>query len=121
VVIIAAGYDTRAYRLGKPGVKFYEIDLQHASEKKQELVKKHMPAEKVRHSLMHCLRIFLPFLHVNVCEVDLPHARQLKMELVKKHMPAEKVRHLLSTLSPSLHVCCRAAACKCDPTAEGVQ
>jgi O-methyltransferase involved in polyketide biosynthesis len=51
VVIIAAGYDTRAYRLGKPGVKFYEIDLPHASEKKQELVKKHMPAEKVSHWL----------------------------------------------------------------------
>ncbi|KAF6252539.1 S-adenosyl-L-methionine-dependent methyltransferase [Scenedesmus sp. NREL 46B-D3] len=46
VVIIAAGYDTRAYRLGKPGVKFYEIDLPHASETKQELVKKHMPASK---------------------------------------------------------------------------
>lgn len=48
VVIIAAGYDTRAYRLGKPGVKFYEIDLPHASETKQQLVKKHMPADKVR-------------------------------------------------------------------------
>lgn len=47
VVIIAAGYDTRAYRLGKPGVKFYEIDLPHASEKKQELVREHMPADKV--------------------------------------------------------------------------
>ncbi|WIA21539.1 hypothetical protein OEZ85_000736 [Tetradesmus obliquus] len=46
VVIIAAGYDTRAYRLGKPGVKFYEIDLPHASETKQQLVKKHMPADK---------------------------------------------------------------------------
>jgi hypothetical protein len=30
VVIIAAGYDTRAYRLARPGVKFYEIDLPHA-------------------------------------------------------------------------------------------
>jgi hypothetical protein len=47
VVIIAAGYDTRAYRLGKPGVKFYEIDLPHASEMKQQLVKQHMPADKV--------------------------------------------------------------------------
>lgn len=46
-MIIAAGYDTRAYRLGKPGVHFYEIDLPHASQKKQELVKQHMPADKV--------------------------------------------------------------------------
>ena len=47
MVIIAAGYDTRAYRLASPGVRFYEIDLPHASEKKQELVKKHMPKDKV--------------------------------------------------------------------------
>jgi methyltransferase (TIGR00027 family) len=48
VVVIAAGYDTRAYRLGQPGVKFYEVDLPHASEMKQELVKQHMPRDKVR-------------------------------------------------------------------------
>jgi hypothetical protein len=59
VVIIAAGYDSRAYRLGKPGVKFYEIDLPHASEKKQELVKKHMPAEKVRNALTPDRRLCL--------------------------------------------------------------
>jgi len=47
VVIIAAGYDTRAYRLAQPGVRFYEIDLPHASEKKQELVREHMPKDKV--------------------------------------------------------------------------
>jgi O-methyltransferase involved in polyketide biosynthesis len=47
VVIIAAGYDTRAYRLGKPGVHFYEIDLPHASKHKQELVRKLLPASKV--------------------------------------------------------------------------
>eukprot|EP00879_Flechtneria_rotunda_P000635 GHRR01000748.1.p1 GENE.GHRR01000748.1~~GHRR01000748.1.p1 ORF type:complete len:385 (+),score=106.17 GHRR01000748.1:472-1626(+) len=46
IVIIAAGYDTRAYRLGQPGVKFYEIDLPNDSEKKKELVKQHMPADK---------------------------------------------------------------------------
>jgi len=46
VVIIAAGYDTRAYRLAQPGVRFYEIDLPHASEKKQELVREHMPKDK---------------------------------------------------------------------------
>ena len=38
VVVVAAGYDTRAYRLGRPGVKFFEIDLPHASETKQQLV-----------------------------------------------------------------------------------
>lgn len=47
VVIIAAGYDTRAYRLASPGVHFYEIDLPHASKKKQELVAEHMPKDKV--------------------------------------------------------------------------
>jgi hypothetical protein len=46
-VIIAAGYDTRAYRLASPGVSFYEIDLPHASKKKQELVAEHMPKDKV--------------------------------------------------------------------------
>jgi methyltransferase (TIGR00027 family) len=46
VVIIAAGYDTRAYRLASEGVRFYEIDLPHASKKKQELVAEHMPKGK---------------------------------------------------------------------------
>lgn len=40
VVVIAAGFDTRAYRLHAPGVQFYEIDLPHASTKKQQLVTK---------------------------------------------------------------------------------
>jgi O-methyltransferase involved in polyketide biosynthesis len=48
VVIIAAGYDTRAYRLSKPGVRFYEVDLPHASQHKQDLVRKLLPASKVR-------------------------------------------------------------------------
>jgi hypothetical protein len=48
VVIIAAGYDTRAYRFSKPGVRFYEIDMPDASRKKQELVRKLLPAAKVR-------------------------------------------------------------------------
>lgn len=53
VVIIAAGYDTRAYRLASPGVRFYEIDLPHASKKKQELVAEHMPKDKVRCTLLY--------------------------------------------------------------------
>jgi O-methyltransferase involved in polyketide biosynthesis len=48
IVVIAAGYDTRAYRLARPGVKFYEIDLPHASRNKQELVRELLPADKVR-------------------------------------------------------------------------
>jgi O-methyltransferase involved in polyketide biosynthesis len=40
VVIVAAGYDTRAYRLAQPGVTFYEVDLPSASEKKKKLVHK---------------------------------------------------------------------------------
>ncbi|KAK9828813.1 hypothetical protein WJX72_002206 [[Myrmecia] bisecta] len=40
VVIIAAGFDTRAYRMHAPGVKFFEIDLPHASAKKQSLIEK---------------------------------------------------------------------------------
>jgi hypothetical protein len=47
-VIIAAGYDTRSYRLASEGVRFYEIDLPHASEKKQELVRQLMPRHQVR-------------------------------------------------------------------------
>jgi methyltransferase (TIGR00027 family) len=48
VVIIAAGYDTRAYRLTKPGVRYYEVDMPEASRRKQELVRKLLPADKVR-------------------------------------------------------------------------
>lgn len=65
VVIIAAGYDTRAYRLAQPGVRFYEIDLPHASEKKQELVREHMPKDKVcglgqgRACFEHLLSLFV--------------------------------------------------------------
>ncbi|GAX75847.1 hypothetical protein CEUSTIGMA_g3290.t1 [Chlamydomonas eustigma] len=40
VVIVAAGYDTRAYRLAQPGVTFFEVDLPSASEKKKKLVNK---------------------------------------------------------------------------------
>jgi O-methyltransferase involved in polyketide biosynthesis len=47
VVIIAAGFDTRAYRLGRPGVAFYEVDLPHASDKKRELVETLLPADQV--------------------------------------------------------------------------
>jgi O-methyltransferase involved in polyketide biosynthesis len=32
VVVIAAGYDTRAYRFGGEGRAFYEVDLPHASQ-----------------------------------------------------------------------------------------
>jgi O-methyltransferase involved in polyketide biosynthesis len=38
VVVVAAGYDTRAYRLAMPGVRFFEVDLPSASARKQELV-----------------------------------------------------------------------------------
>jgi len=38
---LAAGFDTRAYRFGaNKNVTFYEIDLPHASQKKQEMVDK---------------------------------------------------------------------------------
>ena len=34
VVVVAAGFDTRAYRIGAKfkGVNFFEVDLPHASE-----------------------------------------------------------------------------------------
>ena len=37
---MAAGYDTRAYRLSSPGVTFFEVDLPSASATKQHLVDK---------------------------------------------------------------------------------
>ncbi|EFJ51321.1 hypothetical protein VOLCADRAFT_103570 [Volvox carteri f. nagariensis] len=40
VVLLAAGYDTRAYRLGRGGVKFFEVDLPSASATKKALVDK---------------------------------------------------------------------------------
>ena len=40
VVILAAGYDTRAYRLAQPGVHFIEVDLPSASERKKTLAMK---------------------------------------------------------------------------------
>jgi methyltransferase (TIGR00027 family) len=48
VVIIAAGYDTRAYRFAKPGMRFYEVDLPHASKLKQKLVADLLPKSEVR-------------------------------------------------------------------------
>lgn len=48
VVVVAAGFDTRAYRFGKQGVKFFEIDLPDASQKKQELVQKLIPKTEYR-------------------------------------------------------------------------
>ncbi|KAI3425331.1 hypothetical protein D9Q98_009095 [Chlorella vulgaris] len=47
VCCIAAGYDTRAYRFCRQGVKFYEIDLPSASSKKQALVKSVLPGPEV--------------------------------------------------------------------------
>jgi hypothetical protein len=65
VVIIAAGFDTRAYRLARPGVTFFEIDLPHASAKKQELVEQLLPASKVcRGSGGGCCCLFC---YVSVC------------------------------------------------------
>ncbi|KAL0046877.1 hypothetical protein WJX82_000624 [Trebouxia sp. C0006] len=43
VVVIAAGFDSRAYRLHASGMQFYEIDLPHASIIKQKLVQKVLP------------------------------------------------------------------------------
>lgn len=43
VVVVAAGYDSTAYRLARPGVKFFEIDLPEASAKKQDLVDAVLP------------------------------------------------------------------------------
>jgi hypothetical protein len=40
IVLVAAGYDTRAYRLAQPGITFFEVDLPSASERKQKLVAK---------------------------------------------------------------------------------
>ena len=40
VVVVAAGFDTRAQRYARPGVSFYEVDLPHASTKKQRLLEK---------------------------------------------------------------------------------
>ncbi len=43
VVIIAAGFDTRAYRMGRPDVRFYELDVPSASRMKQQLAQDLMP------------------------------------------------------------------------------
>lgn len=43
VVVIAAGYDTRAYRFYRPGVQFFEVDLPSASKSKQQLVTAVLP------------------------------------------------------------------------------
>jgi methyltransferase (TIGR00027 family) len=43
VVVIAAGFDTTAYRLARPGVKFFEVDLPAASARKRALVDAVLP------------------------------------------------------------------------------
>ncbi len=47
MVILAAGYDTRAYRLAAPGVSYFELDLPYASETKRRLVEATLPEEQV--------------------------------------------------------------------------
>ncbi|GIL48590.1 hypothetical protein Vafri_4651 [Volvox africanus] len=46
VVVVAAGFDTRAYRLSTPGVSFFEIDLPEASQRKRELVERTLPVDQ---------------------------------------------------------------------------
>ncbi|GLI66322.1 hypothetical protein VaNZ11_010101, partial [Volvox africanus] len=46
VVVVAAGFDTRAYRLSTPGVSFFEIDLPGASQRKRELVERTLPVDQ---------------------------------------------------------------------------
>ncbi len=45
---MAAGYDTRAYRLALPGARFFEVDLPAASARKQRLVAELLPEAQVR-------------------------------------------------------------------------
>ena len=53
VVALAAGFDTRCLRLsvGRPGVRFIELDLPHVSEKKRRLVEKLWPEGKASSEL----------------------------------------------------------------------
>ncbi|CAK0732255.1 hypothetical protein CVIRNUC_000105 [Coccomyxa viridis] len=46
VVVLAAGYDTRCYRLKTGNTQFYEVDLPPVSEKKIKLVNAVIPDEK---------------------------------------------------------------------------
>jgi O-methyltransferase involved in polyketide biosynthesis len=41
--VLAAGFDSTAYRFARPGVKFFELDLPHASQRKRELVDACLP------------------------------------------------------------------------------
>jgi hypothetical protein len=77
--VIAAGYDTRAYRLARPGVKFYEIDLPHASRNKQELVRELLPADKVR---LHVTAAAVALAMALLCNVDCPCSACLATWLV---------------------------------------
>ncbi|GBF90902.1 hypothetical protein Rsub_03757 [Raphidocelis subcapitata] len=43
VVVIAAGFDSTAYRLGRPGVTFFEVDLPKASARKRALLGAALP------------------------------------------------------------------------------
>ncbi|KAI8477376.1 MAG: S-adenosyl-L-methionine-dependent methyltransferase [Monoraphidium minutum] len=43
VVVLAAGFDSTAYRFPRAGVKFFELDLPHASARKRELIDTALP------------------------------------------------------------------------------
>ncbi|KAG2498652.1 hypothetical protein HYH03_003398 [Edaphochlamys debaryana] len=43
VVVVAAGFDSRAYRFAAPGVTFFEVDLPEASEAKRRMVDATLP------------------------------------------------------------------------------
>jgi hypothetical protein len=91
VVVIAAGYDTRAYRLSRPGVKFYEIDLPHASKNKQELVRSLLPADKVRARALQLVMQLLQHTAVWMPRASNAWARNLLVSLCflpLLHLPA---------------------------------
>lgn len=59
VVVVAAGYDTRSYRLAAPGVSYFEVDLPEASQRKRELVERTLPADEVRRGRESCITVSL--------------------------------------------------------------
>lgn len=46
--MLAAGFDSTAYRLGRPGVKFFEVDLPALSARKRALVAAALPPDTPR-------------------------------------------------------------------------
>ncbi|GLC44576.1 hypothetical protein PLESTB_001320900 [Pleodorina starrii] len=103
VVLLAAGYDTRPYRLSVPGVKFFEVDLPSASSTKRALVDKLRfvtdPALRPTYVAADLSRVPLPEALGPATGFDPSHPTLWTVEGLIYYLPAEACAALFRSLA----------------------